>query len=102
MVEEKHEGLVNRLGGDHMVIIENECKGIVHLGQIVDQAGQESLERWRLGSLKHAKRRLCQIWLQCPECRNEVRKKANRIIIIIFEREPGDRIVAPGIRSPPL
>ena len=45
VIKDKGEGLVDRLGIDDMVIIENQCEGEADLTDIVDQAGQDFFAR---------------------------------------------------------
>ncbi len=102
VVEDEGEGFMDRLGADDVVVVQHEREGSVQLAQIVDQADQEPLEWWRLGRLQHAKRRLGQVRLQRPQRSNHIGQEARWVIIIILERETGERVVAARIRSTPL
>ena len=102
MVKEKTNGFMDRLGADDMVVIQHQGEGVVKFVQIVDQAGQEGLERRGLGGPQVSERRLSQARLQRPQRSNDIGQEARWVIIIILEREAGERVVAACIRGPPL
>jgi hypothetical protein len=54
VIEQKFKGIVNRLGGDEVVVIEDEDKAMWDSRNLVDQGRQNRFNRWRLGRLERA------------------------------------------------
>ena len=93
VVEQKGESLVDRLGCDEVVIVEDENVGatLVVARQIVDQQGQKRFQRRQLRRLQHVQHVLANAGVNGLQGGDEIRQKANEVIVALVQRDPGHR-----------
>jgi hypothetical protein len=97
--EQKGEGVVDGLGFDEVVVVEDEDKPIGDGGDIVDQRSQDSLGRRQLRGLKHTQRSLPDVagrflpGLNGLQGSDEIGQEANGVVVALVERYPGDGYV---------
>ena len=96
------------LGSNQVVVIEDEDNPVGDGGNLVDQRGQDSLDRWRLGGLKCAQRSLpdatnrfllggrLPLGLNGPQGSEHVGQEADGIVVALVEREPSGRLRVTG------
>ncbi len=85
VLEQKGEGLVNRFGINHMVIIQHQDEVVRNGGDFIEQGGQNRFSRRRLRTLKHFHGRFSHIRLQCLQSRDEISQKPGQVVVTFLQ-----------------
>ena len=97
MLEQKGEGVVDRFGLNHVVIVEHEDEAALETGDFIEQGGQHRFKRRRLGGLQRAQNAFAGFRLQGLQSRDEISQKAGGGVVILVQRKPG----GPDLRLTP-
>ncbi len=93
--EQKGEGLVNRLGLKHVVVVKDEDEMIFYGGQVIEQ-GRQHRFGWRwLRGVEHPQHPFSNRGRNRLQRSDEVRQKAGGIVLPFVQRQPGCRSLAP-------
>ncbi len=97
VLEQKGEGLVNRFGINHMVIIQDEDEIVRDGGNFIEQGCQQSI-RWAAAEGIGAQPTPLLQYFGCNRLQSsdEVSQKAGGVVIPFVQRQPGDRSLATG------
>ena len=97
MLEQKGEGVVDRFGLNHVVIVEHEDEAALETGDFIEQGGQHRFRRRRLGGLERAQNAFAGFRLQVLHSSDEISQKAGRVVVVLVQRKPG----GPDLRLTP-
>ena len=89
--DEESQGLIDRLGIDRVVVIQDEQKVLRDGGNFVEQGGQNGFDLQRLGGLERSQQPLPNSRLDRLQRFYQVRDEARRIVIPFIQRQPGNR-----------
>ncbi len=92
--DEESQGLIDRLGIDRVVVIQDEQKVLRDGGNFVEQGGQNGFDLQRLGGLERSQQPLANSRLDRLQRFYQVRDEPRRIVIPLIQRQPGDRLPA--------
>ena len=89
--QEGHPAL-NGVGGDDVVVIQHEGEiACITAHQVIGQHGQHGL-RWRgLRGVQQRERGRPELCIKGLQGGNQVGEKARGVVVLRFQREPGDR-----------
>src|SRR5450755_4011984 len=96
VLDEICEGMVNRFGINHVVVVEDEDEMVRDGGALIKQSSQNRFGWWWLRGLErtqHASSNGRRYRLQSSD---EVGQKECRVAIPFAQRQPGHLLVAPG------
>ena len=92
--QEGHPPL-NGVGGDDVVVIQHERNiACTTVHEIIRQHGQHGLWRRGLRGVQHCERGCPNLCIKRLQGGNQVGEKAGGIVVLRFQREPGDRHTA--------
>ena len=94
--EQEGEGVVDRFGIDHMVVVEDKDEIVRQGGDLVEQGGQDRCGRQRRRGVEHSHHPRPDLRRDRLQGSDEVGEEARRVVIPVVQREPGGRAVAPG------
>ena len=77
------------LGFDQVVVIEDEDNPVGDGSDLVDQRGQDDLDRRWLRGLERAQHAFFDIGLNRLQGGDEVGQEADRVVVTLIQREPG-------------
>ena len=98
MLEQKGEGMVNRFGIKHVVVVQDEDEMVWDGGDFIEQ-GRQNRFGWRwLRGLEHTQHPCSNSRRNRLQSSDEVGQKAGGVVIPFVQRQPGDRSRA--IRRP--
>ncbi|MGD8792173.1 MAG: hypothetical protein PVF47_06435 [Anaerolineae bacterium] len=89
MFEQKGKSVVDRLGVDQVVVVEDEDDRAGNGGQVVDQGDEDSFRRRRLGGLEDAQRPFPHLGLDRLQGHDQVGQEAGQVIVALVQGEPG-------------
>ena len=92
--DEESQGLIDRLGIDRVVVIQDEQKVLRDGGNFVEQGDQNGFDLQRLGGLERSQQPLANSRLDRLQRFYQVRDEPRRIVIPLIQRQPGDRLFA--------
>src|SRR5579884_494967 len=96
MLDEKGEGLVNRFGIKHVVVVKDEDELVFDGGQVIEQ-GRQNRFGWRwLRRLEESQDPFSNRRRKRLKSRDEVRQKAGGVVLPFVQRQPGCRSSATG------
>src|SRR5687767_4545055 len=88
VLEQKGEGLVNRFGINHVIVVQDENEFVWDGSDFIEQGGQNRFN-WRgLGGLKYSQHPFSDICGNRLQRRDKVSQKACGVVIPSFQREP--------------
>ena len=85
VINEESQGLIDRLGSDRVVVIQDEQKVLRDGGNLVEQGGQKGFDLQRLGRLEHSQHRFSKIRCNCLQSSDEVSQKAGGVVITLIQ-----------------
>ena len=96
VLEQKGEGIVNRFGINHVVVVQDEDEIVRDGGDFIEQ-GRQNRFGWRwLGGLEHSQHPFSNIRRNRLQSSDEVSQKACGVVIPFVQRQPGGRSLATG------
>ena len=96
VLEQKGEGIVNRFGINHVVVVKDEDEIVRDGGDFIEQ-GRQNRFGWRwLRGLEHTQHPCSNIRRNRLQRSDEVSQKACGVVIPFVQRQPGDRSLATG------
>ena len=96
VLEQKGEGIVNRFGINHVVVVKDEDEIVRDGGDFIEQGRQNRFGgRWLRG-LEHSQHPCSNIRRNRLQSSDEVSQKAGGVVIPFVQRQPGDRSLATG------
>src|SRR6266851_3762757 len=94
MIKQKGEGLINRFGINHVVVVKDEDEMVSYGGQVIEQGRQNRFEWWWLRRLEHTQHPFSNIRRNRLQSSDEVRQKACGVVISFVQRQPGHLPIA--------
>ena len=93
VLEQKGEGIVNRFGINHVVVVKDEDEVIRDGGDFIEQGCQNRFGGWRLRGLEHTQYP-CSNHSQRNRLQSsdEVSQKACGVVIPFVQRQPGEPV----------
>src|SRR3954469_20794679 len=92
--DEKGEGLINGLGIDRVVVVQDEDERVREGGDVIEQGRQDRVDgRW-LRRLQHTHYTLSNRRRNGLQRSDEVQEKAGGIAVPVIQRQPGNGPVA--------
>ena len=96
VLEQKGEGIVNRFGINHVVVVKDEDELVREGGDVIEQ-GRQHRFGWRwLRGLEHTQHPCANRRRNRLQRSDEVGQKAGGVVIPFVQRQPGDRSLATG------
>ena len=89
VLEQKGEGIVNRSGIDHVVVVEDEDEIVRDGGDFIEQGRQDRFGRRWLRGLEHTQHPFSNIRRNRLQSSDEVSQKACGVVIPFVQRQPG-------------
>src|SRR5215831_18653832 len=91
MLDEIGQGLVNRFGINHVVVVQDEDERVSYGGQVIEQ-GRQNRFGWRwLRGLERTQDPCSGSGRKSLQSSDEVRQKAGRVVLPFVQGQPGDR-----------
>src|SRR6266567_3538062 len=89
MIEQKGEGLVNRFGLKHVVVVKDEDELVGNGDQVIEQGRQHRFGWWWLRGLEHTRHPFSNRGRNRLQSSDEVRQKACGVVLPFVQRQPG-------------
>ena len=86
--DEESQGLIDRLGLDRVVVIQDEQKVLRDGGNVVEQAGQNNFDLQLLGGLERSQQSLANSRLDCLQRFYQVGDEPRWIVVSFIQRQP--------------
>ena len=88
--DQKGEGLVDRFGINHVVVVKHEDEALRDGGEFVDQGRQQRFGRRRLRGFERSQHTRAKARRNCLQGRDEIGQKACEVVIPFVQRQPGN------------
>ena len=95
VVEQERHGLLHLAGLDEVVVVEHQHDLAAGRADVVEQRGEQHLDRWRLRCGQQCQLVHTHVGLRSPQGRDQVGPEGHRIVVTPVERQPGH---APPLR----
>src|SRR5215469_7366875 len=92
MIDEIRDGPMDRRGGNHVVVIEDERYLVGQGSKAIDPDGQDGFYGWKLlggRSLQECQGRRHEALMDARDSSEDIGPEAGEIIIVLLQREPG-------------
>ena len=88
MVEKEDDSIVDGLGLENVVVVEDESEVVLNRIDFIDQCRQDRLDRWRLRRTQHGQSALANTRPHGLQCGDEVGPEESGVIVALIKRDP--------------
>ena len=88
MVQKKGDRVVDRLGIDNVVVVEEKSEVVLDRMDFIDQGGQDRLDRWWLRRMQQRKCVRANLGLDLLQGCDEIGPEECRVIVALIKRDP--------------